>query len=52
MTMKEAIAHVVEGHNLAPPEAAAVMDEIMNGQATPGADRRVPCRFAHERGNP
>ncbi|MFZ1897328.1 anthranilate phosphoribosyltransferase [Methanoregula sp.] len=35
MTMKEAIAHVVEGHNLAPPEAAAVMDEIMNGQATP-----------------
>ncbi len=35
MTMKEAIAHVMEGHDLAPPEAAAVMDEIMNGQATP-----------------
>ncbi len=35
MTMKEAIAHVMEGHDLAPSEAAAVMDEIMNGQATP-----------------
>ena len=31
----EAIAHVMEGHDLAPSEAAAVMDEIMNGQATP-----------------
>ena len=33
--MKEAIAAVVEGRDLAPPEAAAVMNEIMNGQATP-----------------
>ena len=35
MTMKEAIAKVVDGHDLAPPEAAAVMDEIMDGGATP-----------------
>ncbi|WP_292424419.1 anthranilate phosphoribosyltransferase [Methanoregula sp.] len=35
MTMKEAIAHVVEGRNLAPTEAVAVMNTIMDGQATP-----------------
>jgi anthranilate phosphoribosyltransferase len=33
--MKEAIAAVVEGRNLAPSEAAAVMNDIMDGQATP-----------------
>ncbi|MGD0535085.1 MAG: anthranilate phosphoribosyltransferase [Methanoregula sp.] len=35
MTMKEAIAHLVEGRNLAPTEAVAVMNTIMDGQATP-----------------
>ncbi|HNX16702.1 MAG TPA: anthranilate phosphoribosyltransferase [Methanoregula sp.] len=34
MTLKGAIATVVEGRNLAPEEAAAVMDTIMNGNAT------------------
>jgi anthranilate phosphoribosyltransferase len=34
MTMKEAIATVMEKRDLAPEEAAAVMDEIMTGQAT------------------
>ena len=33
--MKEAIAAVVEGRDLTPVEAADVMDEIMEGQATP-----------------
>jgi anthranilate phosphoribosyltransferase len=33
--MKEAIAHLVEGRNLAPTEAVAVMNTIMDGQATP-----------------
>jgi anthranilate phosphoribosyltransferase len=35
MTMKDAIAHVVDGHELAPQEATAVMDMIMDGKATP-----------------
>jgi anthranilate phosphoribosyltransferase len=35
MTMKEAIATVVEGRNLAPAQAAAVMNVMMEGQATP-----------------
>ena len=35
MTMKEAIAAVVEGRDLTPVEAAEVMNEIMKGQATP-----------------
>jgi anthranilate phosphoribosyltransferase len=35
MTMKEAIAKVVEGRDLTPLEAATVMDTIMDGQATP-----------------
>jgi anthranilate phosphoribosyltransferase len=35
MTMKEAIAAVIEKRDLAPVDAEAVMDEIMNGQATP-----------------
>jgi anthranilate phosphoribosyltransferase len=34
MTMKEAIATVIENRNLDPVEAEAVMDEIMTGQAT------------------
>jgi len=35
MTMKEAIATVVEGRNLAPALAAEVMNVMMEGQATP-----------------
>ena len=35
MTMKEAIATVVEGRDLAPAQAAAVMSVMMDGQATP-----------------
>ncbi len=35
MTIKEAIAKVVDGCDLASPEAAAVMDTIMEGGATP-----------------
>jgi anthranilate phosphoribosyltransferase len=35
MTMKEAIATVVEGRDLAPAQAAAVMNVMMEGQATP-----------------
>jgi anthranilate phosphoribosyltransferase len=35
MTMKEAIATVVEGRDLAPAQAAAVMNMMMDGQATP-----------------
>jgi anthranilate phosphoribosyltransferase len=34
MTMKDAIAHVVEMRDLAPTEAVAVMNTIMDGQAT------------------
>ncbi|MFA5236388.1 MAG: anthranilate phosphoribosyltransferase [Methanoregula sp.] len=34
MIMKDAIAAVVDGRNLAPAEAAGVMDEIMTGMAT------------------
>src|SRR3990172_5089062 len=33
--IKEAIAHVVSGRHLSQEEAAAVMEEIMTGQATP-----------------
>jgi anthranilate phosphoribosyltransferase len=35
MTMKDAIATVVEGRNLAPTQAEAVMNVMMEGQATP-----------------
>ncbi|HVP96538.1 anthranilate phosphoribosyltransferase [Methanoregula sp.] len=35
MTMKEAIATVVEGRDLAPAQAAAVMNVMMEGRATP-----------------
>ena len=35
MTMKEAIATVVDGRDLAPAQAAAVMNVMMEGQATP-----------------
>ena len=34
MTMKEAIAAMIAGRDLAPAEAETVMDEIMTGQAT------------------
>jgi len=35
MTVREAIAQVVNGRNLSEDEMAAVMTEIMDGQATP-----------------
>ncbi|MFQ5343085.1 MAG: anthranilate phosphoribosyltransferase [Anaerolineae bacterium] len=35
MTIKEAIARVIEGLDLSETDAEAVMDEIMGGQATP-----------------
>ncbi|MBS1252067.1 MAG: Anthranilate phosphoribosyltransferase [Anaerolineales bacterium] len=35
MTIREAIAELIEGTELSEPEAEAVMDQIMNGQATP-----------------
>ena len=33
--IREAIAKLVDGHSLTEEEAAAVMDEIMSGEATP-----------------
>ena len=41
MTIKEAIAKVVDGCDLASPEAAAVMDTIMEG----GLHRRKSAVF-------
>ena len=35
MDIKEAIAHLLEGQNLATAEAESVMEQIMTGQATP-----------------
>jgi anthranilate phosphoribosyltransferase len=35
MTVKEAIGRVAAGHDLSEEEMAAVMAEIMDGQATP-----------------
>ena len=35
MEIKEALAQVINGHDLAAAEAEAAMDAIMNGGATP-----------------
>ena len=39
--IKEALATLVEGNDLKEQEMMAVMDEIMEGDATRGPDRRV-----------
>ncbi|CVK33148.1 protein of unknown function [Methanoculleus bourgensis] len=49
--IREAIARVSSGTDLTPPEATGVMEEIMQGAATPAPDRRVPHGAADEGGD-
>ena len=35
MTIQEALAHLLEGHDLTRAEAREVMNQIMSGEATP-----------------
>ena len=44
MTIQEALAQLLEGRDLTRAEARDVMNQIMGGEATPGADGRLPRR--------
>jgi anthranilate phosphoribosyltransferase len=35
MSVQEALGRLLDGHDLSRPEARAVMNEIMSGEATP-----------------
>ena len=46
--IQQALARLLDGHDLTRDEARATMAEIMAGEATPGPDRRLPRRAARE----
>ena len=52
MTVQQALARLLDGHGLTRDEAREVMNEIMEGEATPAAttrSRRRGCRTSSSR---